>query len=494
MEVSNLNRHMLAGIPLIAVALAGIVCLVAGPEPALASALLAGLAGSLTAFLAGSIRDRDALLRSVIDAAPEAFVSIDERGRIVEWSAQAERCFGWLRADAIGRKLVSTIIPPQDRRQCEPLLCGRLQRDSRILDRRLEISAMRRDGTRFPAEVSFSALRTRRGMRFNAFLHDISDRRRSEQALSEANERFRTAFDQAAIGMAIVGTDGRWMRINRALVELTGYPQERLVGMGFPEITHPEDLPKDYRALQEMVEGLRDRFQTEKRYIHADGHLIWVSISTTVVRDGEGRPLYLLSQMQDISERKETERRLAHRATHDELTGLPNRGVLEDRMALAIARQRRERRPIAILYLDLDGFKAVNDTHGHDAGDYLLIAIAKRLSALLRPTDLVTRLGGDEFAILCEDADEHGATRLAKRIVEVVPRPIEVEGHEVSVTPSIGIALSRDPLVKPGSLLADADMAMYFAKEQGSSGYALYEDELRRRSRNRLSLYRGLSA
>src|SRR5205085_11094798 len=181
------------------------------------------------------------------------------------------------------------------------------------------------------------------------------------------------------------------------------------------------------------------------------------SLSTTVVRDSDGRPTYLLSQMQDISERKEVEARLAHRASHDELTGLPNRGVLEERMLLAVNRQRRERRPISVLYLDFDGFKRVNDTYGHDAGDYLLVAVAKRLTALVRPTDIVSRLGGDEFAILCEAMNEHGATQLAKRIVEVVPKPIEVEGRQLTVTPSVGIALSRDPTIRPGELIADAD-------------------------------------
>ncbi|MDQ2939557.1 MAG: diguanylate cyclase, partial [Actinomycetota bacterium] len=356
---------------------------------------------------------------------------------------------------------------------------------------RIEVTAARRNGIRFPVELSFSTLKTSKGLRFNAFVHDISERRRSEEALNQANQRFRSAFDDAGIGMAIVSLEGRWLRANRALAELTGYPQDQLVGMGFQDITHPDDLPKDFNALQEMIEGVRDRFQTEKRYFHADGHVIWISLSTTIVRDGEGKPMYLLSQMQDISERKETEKRLTHRASHDELTGLPNRGVLEDRMVLAFNRQRRERKPISVLYLDLDGFKRVNDTHGHDAGDYLLVAVAKRLTALVRPTDVVSRLGGDEFAILCEAMNEQGATQLAKRIVEVVPKPIEVEGRRLTVTPSVGIALSRDPAIRPGELLADADMAMYFAKEESRSGFAFFEDELREHARNRMSLDAG---
>jgi diguanylate cyclase (GGDEF)-like protein/PAS domain S-box-containing protein len=456
--------------------------------------LMTGALGITGVHLMQKLREREELSRSILDSAQEAFISMDEDGRVVEWSSQAERDFGWSRHEVLGRPLAETIIPAEDLEAYGPGLHRMLAGDNLALGRRLEITAARRNGTRFPVELSFSTLETSHGMRFNAFVHDISERRSSEHALQEANQRFRSAFDDAAIGMAIVSPEGRWLRANRALSELTGYPQDQLVGMGFADITHPDDLPKDIHALQEMLEGTRDRFQTEKRYFHADGRIIWVWLSTTIVRGDDGRPMYLLSQMQDISERKETEARLAHRASHDELTGLPNRGVLEDRMVLALNRQRRERKPISLLYLDLDGFKRVNDTHGHDAGDYLLVAIAKRLTSLVRPTDVVSRLGGDEFVILCEGMDEHAATRLAKRVVDEIPRPIEVEGRPLTVTPSVGIALTRDPGIRPGELLADADMAMYFAKEEGRAGYAFYEDELRDRARSRFALDTGLNA
>jgi diguanylate cyclase (GGDEF)-like protein/PAS domain S-box-containing protein len=357
-----------------------------------------------------------------------------------------------------------------------------LSGDPRLLNRKIEITAQRRNGARFPIELSFARMGTGGGARFNAFVHDISDRRENEEALSQANQRFRSAFDDAAIGMAIVSPEGRWMRANRALCELTGYSMEELVEMDFADITHPEDLPKDMEAFQEMIDGHRDRFQTQKRYIHADGRVIWVSLNSTIVRDAEGKPQYLLSQMQDISEHKQTEAALTHRASHDDLTGLPNRSLFEDRLVLALNRQRRERKPVAVFYLDLDGFKEVNDTHGHDAGDFVLVAVAKRLTALIRPTDVVSRLGGDEFAVLCEGMDEAAATKLAKRIVEVVPKPVDAGGFDLTVAPSIGISLTRDSATDPADLLADADVAMYFAKDQSEFGYAFYEDELQPRA------------
>jgi diguanylate cyclase (GGDEF)-like protein len=227
--------------------------------------------------------------------------------------------------------------------------------------------------------------------------------------------------------------------------------------------------------------------------MHANGHVIWIGLNTTAVHDREDRPLYLLAQIQDISERKESEARLAHMATHDELTGLPNRSVLDDRIVLALNRQQRERKPIAVFYLDLDGFKAVNDSYGHDAGDELLIAIGQRLTDLVRPTDVVSRLGGDEFVILCEGVDEVGAAKLAKRIVDVVPAPIEVEGRSLAVTPSIGIAVSRDPTIRTAALIANADKAMYFAKHEApDSGYAFFEDGLRGGPPKRLAIDTGV--
>jgi diguanylate cyclase (GGDEF)-like protein/PAS domain S-box-containing protein len=434
------------------------------------------------------IREREEVSRVILDSTHEAFIAMDGQGTIVEWSMQAQRDFGWSRSEVLGRPLLETIVPTADAEHYKPGLELMLSGDARLLNRKIEITAQRRNGSRFPIELSFARMGTGGEARFNAFVHDISERRENEEALNQANQRFRSAFDDAAIGMAIVSPEGRWMRANRALSELTGYPIEELVGRGFADITHPEDLPKDVEALEEMIEGRRDRFQTEKRYLHAGGRVIWVSLSTTIVRDAGGQPLYLLSQMQDISERKQTEAALAHRASHDDLTGLPNRSLLEDRLVLALNRQRRERKPVAVFYLDLDGFKDVNDTHGHDAGDFVLVAVAKRITALVRPTDVVSRLGGDEFAVLCEAMDEGAATKLAKRIVEVVPKPIDAGGVNLTVAPSIGISMTRDPTTKPADLVADADVAMYFAKDQSEFGYAFFEDDLQRRSGRRVAV------
>jgi diguanylate cyclase (GGDEF)-like protein/PAS domain S-box-containing protein len=311
---------------------------------------------------------------------------------------------------------------------------------------------------------------------------------RREDELRQAEERFRSAFDDAAIGMAMASLEGRWTRVNRALVKLTGYPAGELVGRSFAEFTHPEDVGQDVAAQRELVTGERSQYQTEKRYLHADGHTVWISLSVSLVRDRKGSPVHLIAQMQDVSERKAAEQELTARALQDPLTELPNRLLFIDRTQVALARMERPHSSLALFFLDLDRFKLINDSLGHAAGDGLLIQVAARLRALLRPSDTVSRFGGDEFTILCEDIDEETATAVAARIAERLSAPFQLGEQEVFLNVSIGIVVGRDPDADPEQLLRDADAAMYRAKGQGRSRFALFEGAMRLRSTERLSL------
>src|SRR6185437_12982389 len=204
--------------------------------------------------------------------------------------------------------------------------------------------------------------------------------RRMTNDLGEAEERFRRAFDDSQVGMALVSTTGRFQRVNRALCDLTGYPPQELLGKTFAEITHPDDVEADLDALRDLIEGERYGYRTEKRYIHAVGHPVWISLNVSPIYESAGAPSYLIAQIEDISDRKESEERLTRQALHDSLTGLPNRTLFSDRVRMASAR--RGARGFAIIYLDLDGFKLVNDTLGHAAGDQVLIEVGRRLERL----------------------------------------------------------------------------------------------------------------
>jgi diguanylate cyclase (GGDEF)-like protein/PAS domain S-box-containing protein len=318
--------------------------------------------------------------------------------------------------------------------------------------------------------------------------------RRTSNELSEAEERFRRAFDDSQVGMALVSTTGRFQRVNRALCDITGYRKDELVGKTFGEITHPDDIEADLEALRELVEGERYGYRTEKRYIHAGGHPVWISLNVSPIYDGEGPPSYLIAQVEDISDRKESEERLTRQALHDSLTGLPNRTLFSDRVRMASSR--RGVRGFAIVYLDLDGFKLVNDTLGHAAGDQVLVEVARRLEPLLRVGDTLARLGGDEYALLCEEVGDEEVRAIADRVIEAMAEPIEVQGRAITQAASIGIALySADGTpTEPDQMLGEADLAMYRAKAAGKSRYALFESWMRQGDTDRTGLERELRA
>lgn len=303
--------------------------------------------------------------------------------------------------------------------------------------------------------------------------------RRTTKDLGAAEERFRRAFDDSHVGMALVSTGGRFQRVNRALCGIAGYDEAELLGKTFGEITHPDDVDTDLDALRELIDGGRYGYRTEKRYLHADGHAVWISLNVSPVYDSEGAVSYLLSQIEDIADRKESEERLTRQALHDSLTGLPNRTLFADRVRMASSR--RAARGYAIVYLDLDGFKLVNDTLGHAAGDQVLIEVARRLERLLRAGDTLARLGGDEFALLCEEVGDEQVRVIADRVIDTMADPIEVQGRSIMQAASIGIALySADGTpTEPDEMLGDADLAMYRAKAAGKSRYAVFETWMR---------------
>jgi diguanylate cyclase (GGDEF)-like protein len=245
--------------------------------------------------------------------------------------------------------------------------------------------------------------------------------------------------------------------------------------MSYRDLTPRQEVTADDAALAELVRGDRATYHTEKRYVRADGKTVWVALSVSAVRNHDGRLRHLISQMQDITARKAAEQKLERLALHDPLTGLANRVLFTDRVERAIARNERETAPIAVFFIDLDRFKLVNDTLGHGTGDRLLLSVADRLVRQVRPTDTISRFGGDEFTILCHNSDEERAGHVARRILESLSEPFSIDGRELTVDASIGIAICRRPGVRAETMVRDADAAMYIAKEGGGARYAIFE-------------------
>ena len=290
---------------------------------------------------------------------------------------------------------------------------------------------------------------------------DVTEQRLAERAGRAAERRFEIAFDRAPIGMALVGVDASVERVNAALASITGRSAEELSALRHEELLHPDDEELAAEAFASLMAD--DGMATELRIVHADGRPVWVSLRATIVRDEEGTPVHVLVQVQDITDRRSLEEQLRHLADHDALTGLLNRRGIDRALTQHVARGRRYGPEGALLVLDLDGFKSVNDTLGHAAGDELISTCATALRNRLRETDILARLGGDEFAILLPAEGEAEAIVVAQAVVSIIR---EVTG----VTASVGVTPFGDE-PSTTSAMDRADMAMYAAKQAGRDRY-----------------------
>lgn len=305
-----------------------------------------------------------------------------------------------------------------------------------------------------------------------------SMRERLESAnrdVAETSKRFQKAFESDIAGMALISPEGRYLQVNHAFCKITGYTEHELLQLDFRSITHAEDLAKDIEQHRALLSGEVDAIEEEKRYIHRDGRDLWVQLGVSAVRDEEGEVLYFISQMHDISVRRQFQEELSHRALHDVLTGLPNRALFLDRLGHTLMRARTRSSQTAVLFLDLDHFKLANDGMGHLAGDAVLVQAARRLVSAAGVDDTVARFGGDEFVILCEDTGEAEAKLVAERVLASLAAPFVYQGSSFQQAASIGIRVSGHVPTTPELMLRDADLALYTAKERGGSRAELFD-------------------
>jgi diguanylate cyclase (GGDEF)-like protein/PAS domain S-box-containing protein len=316
-----------------------------------------------------------------------------------------------------------------------------------------------------------------------AVFRDITKRKRADEARHEAEERFELVFEQGPVGMAMLTLEGRWTRVNQALVEITGYTSEALSTRSLQELTYPDDRSNDIDDLRELVAGELSDYRVEKRLYHARGHVISTVLWVSLVRDRAGKPQNLIAQIQDITERKLMEERLRGLAEHDPLTGLCNRRLFEHELGLQVDRTRRggggARRAgesSALLIVDLDNFRGVNESAGHRTGDELLKGVAMAMQERLRGTDLIARLDGDEFGVLLRGTPLNAAEAVAKGLRQVVADcGIEISGRQVSCTASIGITEIDSEVESDDAVRAEAERAMY---EEKRGKRREYEDDV----------------
>jgi diguanylate cyclase (GGDEF)-like protein/PAS domain S-box-containing protein len=306
-----------------------------------------------------------------------------------------------------------------------------------------------------------------------AVIVDVTARRAADGVARQSDDHFEQVFERAPIGTGLMDLDGRWTLVNRALCEITGYTREELIDRRFAEITHADDVENDAAQYAQLLAGAIPAFQVEKRYFNAAGETLSAILSISLVRDARSAPLHFIAQLQDISERKRMEEHLRHMADHDHLTGLRNRRLFEHDLRLQVARAQRYGERAAVMVVDLDAFKAINDVHGHKVGDDALRAVATALTRRLRETDVVARLGGDEFAVLLPHADEQGTALVADGLARVIAEcSIDVGDTVVHPSGSVGVAMIDEQTVSPEQVLVDADRAMYAAKRARATARA----------------------
>jgi diguanylate cyclase (GGDEF)-like protein/PAS domain S-box-containing protein len=294
---------------------------------------------------------------------------------------------------------------------------------------------------------------------------DFTARKLADRRQAEADLRFERAFSDAPIGMALVGLDGGFLKVNRSLREITGYSEQELLALTLQEITHPEDRDSDREEVEALLAGQTERYAVEQVYFAARGRLIWTKVARSLVRDSDGTPVHFIVHVEDISERKRMEASLQRLADHDSLTDLWNRRRFEEELTRQVGRCQRYAEKAALLLMDLDGFKAVNDTFGHKAGDDLLKLVATALQRRIRGTDAVARLGGDEFAILLGKVSPDQASEVAEQLHALVAAAsLEVPDGRVSVTASVGVVFLDERIGGAQDAMVQADVAMYDVK------------------------------
>jgi diguanylate cyclase (GGDEF)-like protein/PAS domain S-box-containing protein len=530
---------------------------------------------------------------AVLEHAPDALVVFDDAGLVCSWNLQASALLGWSAEEAIGRPLGSLLAPAEDGDGGRDAIAALLEALGHADRTPIELRTRRQDGRTVAVGVKVARVP---GDAVDRRVAVIRDLRPSEIARLEVQDLFETAFSQAPIGIALIGLDGRWIKVNKALCESIGWSEQELLELTFQDVTHPDDLEADLAQVRLLLEGRIAGYQMEKRYVKRSGEQVWALLSVSLVRDSSGMPQHFISHSKDISRRKRDERRLraaelearterdhattiisamnegfaltvdgqitlvndslcrltgfsreelvgaelpfpfwppehqaqimilrneivAQRggslevtlmrksgerfeaeitaqpaldresnllgfvntmrdvsvqrrqqrelerlAMTDSLTGLSNRHVLQEALEREVARARRHGLPLALILLDVDHFKQINDLYGHPVGDAVLKEVAQRLDQTIRAGEVLARLGGEEFAWLLPDTDAEGALSAADRAREAISG--NAFGEVGPLTISAGVGVLADA-VGHEQLYDLADRALYEAKQDG---------------------------
>lgn len=438
-------------------------------------------------------RKSELRLRQVIASTLDAVVTIDSRGMVIDWNPQAEQAFGLAARDTIGRPLPMAIVPVRLQelfvRLLERYRSGRKQ--SRA-ERRMQTAARRASGEEFPVEITLDPVGSGESQTVTAFIRDISDQLRAQRHLEQSEKRFRTIVEKSYSGIALLDSALRFVFASSSTHHLLGYTEEELIGRPLVELVHPRERENTMRIFEALKRDSSGEAQGELRFRHKDGTWLWLEgFGQNMLADTNVGAIVL--NYRDVTQRKATEKKLEYQSYYDALTGLPNRLLFRDRVVNAVAQARRYRSGLAVLYLDLDHFKIVNDGLGHSFGDRLIADVSRRLKECIRASDTVSRTGGDEFSILLADVTSSEAVAsIARKILASLDKPFVVDQREFFVTASMGVSIHPTDGDDVETLFRCADAALHRAKELGRNQSQLFTASMNARYEHRLQTEQSL--
>jgi len=422
----------------------------------------------------------------LFDASPTAmWVHDADTLRILAVNEAAVRQYGWSRLQLLSMSVLD-LLPPDDRPGfLEELLAGPVAAATAAGPiRRRHLT---RDGALLAVEVQTDTVPFPGHRAVLASARDVTERLRLQDCVDTLSDQLRETQAAAKVGIWEWDIEANQVRWSDELYRIFGLSPQAFPGTleGYLALVHLDDRATVQATVERSLRGL-EPFDFVHRTVLPDGSNRWLQCRGRI-RAVDGRPVQMTGACQDVTAQREAAEALSKLALHDPLTALPNRSLFMDRLGQALRRLDRSDRVLAVLFVDLDRFKAINDRFGHAAGDEMLIGVASRLREVLRPHDTVARLGGDEFVVLCEDLDDdRAALRVAERVLGALDRPVACGDQDVVCSASIGISLTRRSEVTPDALLRDADMAMYRAKETGRHRIEVFDNTARLRTQARL--------
>jgi diguanylate cyclase (GGDEF)-like protein/PAS domain S-box-containing protein len=443
---------------------------------------------SATKFAEISLRESQQSQQAILDAALDAVIQINESGRITGWNKQATQIFGWEAEQAHGQLLHDLIVPEHYReahwKGLQRVLAGG---ETRFLNTRVEVQGLHRDGHIFTIELALTRIKINEKYEFSAFIRDVTQRKHEEEQLRLAAK----VFDNTNESILITDINNNIVAANSAFTKMTGYTFEEIKGHNPRILASGEHDNNFYHDMWKSINTVGN-WQGEIIDKNKAGKNFYKHLAITAVKNAEGIITHHISISSDISQRKEYDKNIHFLAYYDVLTGLPNRTLLRDRLGQLIASSHRDNEQFALLFLDLDRFKYINDSMGHSVGDKLLQSVAQRLQACVREGDTVSRIGGDEFIVLLRQIDEAGVQGVADKLLKTLATPFNLNDQIISTYASVGIALYPQHATDLDVLMKNADAAMYNAKENGRNNYKFFAPEMNFRANKIFSMEKDL--